>query len=201
MAETCRLQRRAALSPSGARFLILGPRSRIIICGASREARGSGEGRSREARHSPATHPNKPMHPTADTHLVINLCGAGRRVIGGVMRFLLFQLALLDVVHGVDADQDCFFLFEGLPDDVAQTFRIPLNYIPVCLPLERGVSEENVDPVREDEAGIRAVLPGGRSYRAAAEGVTQLIAEFLKDAGVNRVRQIGDEDLNAYLLG
>ena len=34
------------------------------------------------------TPPNKPMHPTADTHLVINLRRAGRRVIGGVRRLL-----------------------------------------------------------------------------------------------------------------
>ena len=31
-----------------------------------------------------AAPPNKPMRPTADTHLVIKLCRAGRRVIGGV---------------------------------------------------------------------------------------------------------------------
>jgi hypothetical protein len=32
-----------------------------------------------------ASPPNKPMHPTADTHDVINLRRAARRVIGGVM--------------------------------------------------------------------------------------------------------------------
>jgi len=44
---------------------------------------------SREARFAAITHPNKPMHPTADTRLVISGCLAGRRVVGGV-RLLLF---------------------------------------------------------------------------------------------------------------
>jgi hypothetical protein len=39
----------------------------------------------RQLGYVSVTHPNKPMHPTADTMIVINLSGAGRRVIGGVM--------------------------------------------------------------------------------------------------------------------
>jgi len=40
---------------------------------------------SRQARVVSTTHPNKPMHPTADTRVVINPRRSGRRVIGGVM--------------------------------------------------------------------------------------------------------------------
>ena len=46
--------------------------------------RGSEYGRSRQVHVVSATHPNKPMHPTANTRDVIKLELAGRRVIGGV---------------------------------------------------------------------------------------------------------------------
>ena len=44
---------------------------RIILHGASREVRGFEYRGWRQVRAVSTTHPNKPMHPTADTQLVI----------------------------------------------------------------------------------------------------------------------------------
>ena len=84
MTETCGRQRRAALSQSGGPLSPAGAALRIIISGAWREARGSEYRGWREACAVSATHPNKPMHPTADTTAVKIINLAGRRVIGGV---------------------------------------------------------------------------------------------------------------------
>jgi hypothetical protein len=69
--------------------LTRGAALRIIFRRAWREGRGSEFGGSRQARNVSTTHPNKPMHPTADTSNVINSRGSGRRVIGGVRRLNL----------------------------------------------------------------------------------------------------------------
>jgi hypothetical protein len=57
---------------------------RLLCSGAWREMRVSEYHRSREVRAVSGTHPNKPMHPTADTIALIHLHLVGRRVIGGV---------------------------------------------------------------------------------------------------------------------
>jgi hypothetical protein len=84
MTETRGWQRRAALSQSGAP-LSLGAALRIIIGGASREVRRFEYRGSREVPDVSRAHPNKPMHPTANTKDFKFLNLAGRRVIGGVM--------------------------------------------------------------------------------------------------------------------
>ena len=92
-------RRRLAVS-DGAR-IILGatpgsqrrPRFRITARGAWREAHGFEYRGWREVRAVSTTHPNKPMHPTADTRDVINLQLAGRRVIGGVRLLLRIELS------------------------------------------------------------------------------------------------------------
>jgi hypothetical protein len=64
-----------------------GPRFVLSCVRASREVRRCVVRGSREARPSPTAHPNKPMHPTADTSdFIFGIC-SGRRVIGGVRRF------------------------------------------------------------------------------------------------------------------
>ena len=50
---------------------------RIILQRASREARGFVYGGSREVRIVSITHPNKPMHPTADTTILKFLLSLG----------------------------------------------------------------------------------------------------------------------------
>ncbi len=63
-----------------------GPRFRFTVSGAWREVRRSEYRGWRELRDASGAHPNKPMHPTADTVAVICSNGLGRRVIGGVRR-------------------------------------------------------------------------------------------------------------------
>jgi hypothetical protein len=85
MPETCRCQRRAALSQSAACFPS-GVALRMIFDGAWREVRRFEYRGSRQVLTVSIVHPNKPMHPTADTRDVILSNGLGRRVIGGVRR-------------------------------------------------------------------------------------------------------------------
>jgi hypothetical protein len=59
----------------------------MIFDGAWREVRRFEYRGSRQVLSVSIAHPNKPMHPTADTRDVILSNGLGRRVIGGV-RFL-----------------------------------------------------------------------------------------------------------------
>jgi hypothetical protein len=79
-------QRRAASHDPAPISLLLGPRFGLSSAGV---AGGSGfvfHG-SRQGRVVSTAHPNKPMHPTADTTAFIVSRGAARRVIGGVRRF------------------------------------------------------------------------------------------------------------------
>ena len=59
-------------------LFIRGPRFRITLNGASREARRFEYRAWRQVRGVSLAHPNNGMHPTADTHLVIYFqrCGA-----------------------------------------------------------------------------------------------------------------------------
>lgn len=83
MTEAYGWQRRAAPSQADAQILGRGRASdyppRGVAGGADFEFHGS-----RQVRAVLTTHPNKPMHPTADTNDVISSNRAGRRVIGGV---------------------------------------------------------------------------------------------------------------------
>jgi hypothetical protein len=83
MTEARGWQRRAALSQSGVRLSAVCRASGYPSGGVAGGA-GSELGWWREARAVSVAHPNKPMHPTADTHHVIDSNGLGRRVIGGV---------------------------------------------------------------------------------------------------------------------
>jgi hypothetical protein len=65
---------------------------RVTFRGASRAGRGSEYQRSRQGHIVSTTHPNKPMHPTADTPDVINPQLAGRRVIGDVRRLHILEV-------------------------------------------------------------------------------------------------------------
>jgi hypothetical protein len=56
----------------------------MIFDGAWREVRRFEYRGSRQVLSVSIAHPNKPMHPTADTEALIFGNGAGRRVIGSV---------------------------------------------------------------------------------------------------------------------
>src|SRR5215208_6509993 len=88
LTETRGRQWRAALSQAGIP-LSPGAALRINLHGARREVRAPRMAGARDVRGISVAHPNKPMHPTADTLDVINLQLAGRRVIGGVRLLLL----------------------------------------------------------------------------------------------------------------
>ncbi len=64
-----------------------------------------------------------------------------------------------NVVNGINAYQDRFFLFESLLDDALQFFCIPFNHVLIFLPSEGSICEEDVDSIWKDKAGICKVLP------------------------------------------
>jgi len=90
LAETRGRQWRAALSQAGIP-LSPGAALRINLHGARREVRAPRMAGARDVRGISVAHPNKPMHPTADTPAVMNSKGLGRRVIGGVMLLALVK--------------------------------------------------------------------------------------------------------------
>jgi hypothetical protein len=105
------------------------------------------------------------------------------------------------MMNGINNDQDGFFLLQRLPDHIPQLLGIPLNHFSIFLPLKWGVREKDSTLVWKDPAGGRAVFAQAGGDRAAAETVTQFITQFFEQSAIDRVREVGNENLNANLLG
>src|SRR5919106_5602916 len=104
------------------------------------------------------------------------------------------------MVNRIHRDQDCLLIPEDLLNDLLQGCGILLKQQPILLPREGRVGEEDIDLIGQDRASSRTILALCRSHRATAEGVAQLIAQFFQQTSVNRVWQVRNEKLNAYLF-
>ena len=77
------------------------------------------------------------------------------------------------------------------------------QWVPELSKLKEGDMVIAYQTNRNELVGLAKVRQSwmGRSYRTAAEGITQFVADFLQNAVIDRVWQIRNENLNAYLLG